>query len=68
MTEELGRKLHELDRDLELLRRKIWMVSNDMIEVRDREAEALRLEAEFRAMGDAYVDTYRAWSRQHAEE
>lgn len=45
------------------MRRRIWMVQHGLIEVPDKDAELDRLDAQFREMGDRFVETYRAWSQ-----
>ncbi|HEY3107400.1 MAG TPA: hypothetical protein VGL23_01520 [Chloroflexota bacterium] len=50
------------------LRRQIWMTRNGLTRSDDPPADLARLEEQFRQLGDRFVETYRAWSRQHAAE
>ena len=68
MIEQLEDTLHALDRDINELRRQIWMTKNGLTRSEDRPADLARLEEQFREIGDRFVETYRAWSRQHAAE
>ena len=61
-------ELHELDRRINELRRQIWMTKNGLAKSTDPEADVARLEGEFNQLGDRFVETYRAWSKQHAED
>lgn len=61
-------RLHGLDRRIEGLRRRIWLVRHGLVPVADQEEEVARLQAEFEAAGQEFVATYRAWSEQHDEE
>jgi len=60
--------LHELDRRINEIRRQIWMTKNGLTTSTDVDADVARLEVEFEQLGDRFVETYRAWSKQHAEE
>ena len=64
MSERLDDALHGLDRKIEAVRRRIWMVQQGLVKVDDVEAELKRLDEEYRAMGDRFVEIYREWSRQ----
>jgi septal ring factor EnvC (AmiA/AmiB activator) len=68
VIEQLEDTLHQLDRDINELRRQIWMTKNGLTRSEDRSADVARLEEEFQRLGDRFVETYRAWSRQHAAE
>ena len=68
MIEQLEGTLHELDRRINELRREIWMTKNGLTRSADPAADVARLEGEFERLGDRFVETYRAWSRQHAAE
>ena len=68
MIEQLEETLHALDREINELRRRIWMTKNGLTKSADPPAEVARLEEEFRRLGDRFVETYRAWSREHAAE
>jgi hypothetical protein len=57
-------RLHELDRRIDELRRRIWMVRQGLVVVDDPEAEVARLDAEYEQLGEAFVEAYRAWSKQ----
>lgn len=62
--------MHQLDRAMNELRRQIWMVEQGLtrpVDV-DRETELARLRARFEQLGATFSETYRAWSRQHAED
>ena len=60
--------LHALDREINELRRQIWMTKNGLSTSTDPDADVARMEAEFERLGDRFVETYRAWSKQHAAE
>jgi chaperonin cofactor prefoldin len=64
VSDRLDNELHELDRKIEALRRRIWMVQHGLVKVEDVETELNRLDEEYRAMGDRFVEIYREWSRQ----
>jgi hypothetical protein len=64
VSPHLENTLHELDRRIEALRRRIWMVQHGLVVVDDVEAELTRLDEEYRATADRFVEIYRAWSRQ----
>ena len=64
MSEGLETELHALDRKIESLRRRIWMVRHGLVRVDDVETELNRLDEEYRSMGDRFVEIYREWSRQ----
>ena len=68
MIEQLEDTLHRLDRDINELRRQIWMTKTGLTTSQDPPADVARLEEQFRQLGDRFVETYRAWSRQHAAE
>jgi len=68
VIEQLERTLHELDHRINELRREIWMTKNGLSKSTDPQADVDRLEAEFNQLGDRFVETYRAWSQQHAAE
>ena len=68
MIEQLEGTLHELDRRINELRREIWMTKNGLSKSTDVAADVARLEAELEQLGDRFVETYRAWSQQHAAE
>ena len=68
MIEQLESTLHGLDREINELRRQIWMTKNGLARSEDPTADVARLEEEFERLGDRFVETYRAWSRQHAAE
>ena len=68
MIEQLEETLHGLDRDINELRRQIWMTKNGLTRSEDPPADVARLEEQFRQLGDRFVETYRAWSREHAAE
>ena len=68
MIDELESTLHALDREINELRRQIWMTKNGLTRSEDPPADVARLEEQFRQIGDRFVETYRAWSRQHAAE
>ena len=68
MIEQLEQTLHGLDRDINELRRRIWMTKNGLTGSKDPPADVARLEEQLRQLGDRFVETYRAWSRQHAAE
>ena len=68
MTDALEDTLHGLDAQIERLRKRIWMIQHGLIVVEDREGELDRLQAEFETLGTRFVEAYREWSRQHAEE
>ena len=68
MIEQLEDTLHALDRDINELRRRIWMTKNGLTGSKDPPAEVARLEEEFQRLGDRFVETYRAWSQQHGAE
>lgn len=44
------------------------MTKNGLTTSTDVDADVTRLEVEFDQLGDRFVETYRAWSKQHAEE
>jgi hypothetical protein len=64
VSEELDNELHALDRKIEALRRRIWMVQHGLVKVEDVEAELSRLDEEYREAADRFVEIYREWSRQ----
>jgi hypothetical protein len=64
VSDSLDNELHELDRKIEALRRRIWMVQRGPVKVEDVEAALDRLDEEYRTMGDRFVEIYREWSRQ----
>ena len=64
MSDRLDDELHELDRKIEALRRRIWMVQHGLIKVDDVEGELTRLDEEYRLIGERFVEIYREWSRQ----
>ncbi|HEV8633591.1 MAG TPA: hypothetical protein VG370_05030 [Chloroflexota bacterium] len=64
MSDRLDDELHELDRKIDALRRRMWMVQHGLVKVEDVEAELVRLDLEYRAAGDRFVEIYREWSRQ----
>ena len=68
MIEQLEDTLHALDREINELRRRIWMTKNGLTTSADPAADVARLEDEFERLGDRFVEAYRAWSRQHAAE
>ena len=68
MIEQLENTLHALDRDISALRREIWMTKNGLTRSEDPPADVARLEEQVRQLGDRFVETYRAWSQQHAAE
>ena len=68
MIEQLEQRLHALDRDINELRRRIWMTKNGLTRSEDPTADVERLEEQFQQLGDRFVETYRAWSREHAAE
>ena len=68
MIEQLEETLHALDHEINELRRQIWMTRNGLTGSEDPPADVARLEERFSQLGDRFVETYRAWSRQHAAE
>jgi hypothetical protein len=66
--EQLQDELHELDHLMEALRRRIWAVENGLEVVPDPEEALAKLRAEFDAAGRRFTVTYRAWSKEHAED
>ena len=68
MIDQLEDRLHALDREINALRRQIWMTKNGLTTSADPAADVDRLEEQFRLLGDRFVETYRAWSREHAAE
>lgn len=60
-------ELHALDRRIDEIRRRVWMVRQGLVEVEDPDAEVARLDEEYRALGDRFVEAYRAWSKQQSE-
>ena len=68
MIDQLEDTLHALDRRINELRREIWMTKNGLTKSTDPNADVDRLEKEFNALGDRFVEAYRAWSAQHAAE
>ena len=68
MIDELEDTLHGLDREINELRRQIWMTKNGLTTSRDPESDVARLEEEFQRLGDTFVETYREWTKQHAAE
>jgi predicted nucleic acid-binding Zn-ribbon protein len=66
--ERLQNELHELEKRMETLRRRIWAVENGLETVEDPEGELTRLRAEFDEAGKTFTVTYREWRREHAEE
>jgi hypothetical protein len=44
------------------------MTKNGLTTSQHPDADVARLEAEFEQLGDRFVETYRAWSREHAED
>jgi hypothetical protein len=68
VIEQLEDRLHALDRDINELRRQIWMTKNGLTRSEDWPADVARLEEQVREVSDLFVETYRAWSRQHAAE
>ena len=57
-------ELHTLDRRIEQVRKRIWMIRQGLVPVEDPDAEVARLDAEYRDLGDRFMDAYRAWSKQ----
>ena len=64
----LEHELHQLDRDLESLRKRIWQTRNGMIPCEDPETEVVRLQAEFDARGDEFTRIYQAWSLANEQD
>ena len=55
MIEQLEQRLHALDRDINELRRQIWMTKNGLTRSEDPTADVERLEAQFQQLGDRFV-------------
>jgi septal ring factor EnvC (AmiA/AmiB activator) len=68
VIEQLEDSLHALDREINELRRQIWMTKNGLTKSADPAGDVERLEEQFERLGDRFVETYRAWTRQHAAE
>jgi Ni,Fe-hydrogenase III large subunit len=60
----MDEELHALDRRIDEIRRRIWMVRQGLVKVDDPDAEVARLDAEYREIGDRFVEAYRAWSKE----
>lgn len=68
MADQIGRlesELHELDKTMEWLRRRIWAVEHGLEKVVDPEGELAKLRTEFDAAGERFTATYREWKREH---
>jgi hypothetical protein len=57
-------ELHELDRRIEQVRRRIWQIRQGVIAVEDPDGEVARLDAEYQELGDRFVEAYREWSKR----
>lgn len=68
MIDQLEETLHELDREISGLRRQIWMTKNGLTTSTDPQTDVAQLEDRFNQLGDRFVEIYRAWSQQNAEE
>jgi phosphatidylserine/phosphatidylglycerophosphate/cardiolipin synthase-like enzyme len=66
--EKLENELHELDHRMESLRRRTWAIEHGLEIVPEPEVELARLRAEFDEAARRFTVTYRAWSKEHAEE
>jgi hypothetical protein len=60
-------ELHALDRRIDEIRRRIWMVRQGLVKVDDPDAEVARLDQEYEGLGERFVEAYRAWSKQQSE-
>ncbi len=63
----LGRRLSELDGEIDRLRRKIWRVDKGLDPVADREAELAELQRRFHDVSDEFVRVYQEWQRASRE-
>jgi hypothetical protein len=62
--------MHQLDHDLHELRRQIWAIEHGLTTPTDvdHDTELARLRERFKQLGEQFTETYRAWSKQHAED
>jgi hypothetical protein len=44
------------------------MTKNGLSKSEDPQADVARMEEQFQRLGDRFVETYRAWSQQHAAQ
>lgn len=58
---DLARRLHELDQEIDEVRRRLYAVQKGLARVSDPRGEIAALEARFRDLGDEFVETYRLW-------
>lgn len=65
---ELQDQLHKLEAHMEALRRRIWAIENGLELVENPEPILGQLRAEFDGVARAFTETYREWTRGHAEE
>jgi hypothetical protein len=57
-------ELHTLDRRIDEIRRRIWMIRSGIVAVVDADGEIARLDSEYQQLGDRFVEAYRRWSKQ----
>ncbi len=63
----LAQRLHELDRQIEQLRKRIYAVQVGLASVANREETLAELDREYRALGDQFTETYRQWQAQERQ-
>ena len=68
LVQNLEQQLHQLDRDLERLKQRIWQTRNGMIPCDDPVAEADRLQAQFDERGNDFTKIYQAWSQANEQD
>lgn len=64
---DFERQLHELDAQLNRLRREIFLTQRGLRPTENLEETLAELHRQFRMLGDRFVEVYRQWSRSQAE-
>ncbi len=57
----LARRLHELDAEMDRVRRRMFAVKTGLEPVADPSSEMTRLQSRFDELSQEFVETYRRW-------
>ena len=64
----IEQQLHELDAELNRIRKEIFLLQGGLRVVDNREQVLAELNAQYQSLGEQFVALYRRWSQSQVEE